>query len=561
MKRSGGHILVEQLRIQGVDTIFGVPGESFLAVLDAMHDHTNHMKFVICRQEGGAAMMADAYGKTTGRPGICMVTRGPGATNASAGVHVAYQDSTPMILLIGQVGRDMMEREAFQEVDYRRMFGQMAKWVAQIDDAARIPEFINRAFSVAMSGRRGPVVLALPEDMLTDVVETPDAKPVQPVETHPSDAQMARLKDMLKAAKKPFMIVGGSGWSETVREQVQAWAGASGIPVGASFRRQDYIDNDWPNYVGDVGIGINPKLQARIKEADLLLVMGAKLGEMATGGYTMIDIPSPTQTLVHVHAGAEELNHVYTADLPINATAAGFAAALQKIGPVDGRAWAESTKTLRADYEAWQTVPPSPGDVQMMDIVKWLTKTQGSDLVLCNGAGNYATWLHRFHRYRKHTNQLAPTSGSMGYGLPASVAAKLVHPERTVVAFAGDGCFLMHGQEFATALQYGANIIVVVVNNGMYGTIRMHQEREYPARVSGTELRNPDFAAYARAFGGHGETVLKTEEFASAFERAKASGKPAIIEIKLDPEALTPRMTLSQIREAAVKAKAHHSDR
>lgn len=561
MKRSGGHILVEQLRIQGVDTIFGVPGESFLNVLDGLHDHTNHMRFIICRQEGGAAMMADAYGKTTGRPGICMVTRGPGATNASAGVHVAFQDSTPMILLIGQVGRDMMEREAFQEIDYRRMFGQMAKWVAQIDDAARIPEFINRAFSVAMSGRRGPVVLALPEDMLTDVVETPDAKPVQLVEAHPSDAQMAKLKDMLKAAKKPFMIVGGSGWSETVREQVQAWAGASGIPVGASFRRQDYIDNDWPNYVGDVGIGINPKLQARIKEADLLLVMGAKLGEMATGGYTMIDIPSPVQTLVHVHAGAEELNHVYTADLPINATASGFAAALQKIGPVDGRAWAESTKTLRADYEAWQTVPPSPGDVQMMDIVKWLTKTQGSDLVLCNGAGNYATWLHRFHRYRKHTNQLAPTSGSMGYGLPASVAAKLVHPERTVVAFAGDGCFLMHGQEFATALQYGANIIVVVVNNGMYGTIRMHQEREYPARVSGTELRNPDFAAYARAFGGHGETVLKTEEFAPAFERAKASGKPAIIEIKLDPEALTPRMTLTQIREAAVKAKAHHSDR
>lgn len=561
MKRSGGHILVEQLRIQGVDTIFGVPGESFLNVLDGLHDHTNHMRFVICRQEGGAAMMADAYGKTTGKPGICMVTRGPGATNASAGVHVAFQDSTPMILLIGQVGRDMMEREAFQEIDYRRMFGQMAKWVAQIDDAARIPEFINRAFSVAMSGRRGPVVLALPEDMLTDVVETADAKPVQVIDTHPSDAQMAKLKDMLKAAKKPFMIVGGSGWSETVREQVQAWAAASGIPVGASFRRQDYIDNDWPNYVGDVGIGINPKLQARIKEADLLLVMGAKLGEMTTGGYTMIDIPSPTQTLVHVHAGAEELNHVYTADLPINATASGFAAALQKIGPVDGRAWAESTKTLRADYEAWQTVPPSPGDVQMMDVVKWLTKTQGPDLVLCNGAGNYATWLHRFHRYRKHTNQLAPTSGSMGYGLPASVAAKLVHPERTVVAFAGDGCFLMHGQEFATALQYGVNIIVVVVNNGMYGTIRMHQEREYPARVSGTELRNPDFAAYARAFGGHGETVLKTEEFAPAFERAKASGKPAIIEIKLDPEALTPRMTLTQIREAAVKAKAHHSDR
>jgi acetolactate synthase-1/2/3 large subunit len=562
MKRSGGQILVEQLRLHGVDTMFGVPGESFLAVLDALHDHTNHMKFVICRQEGGAAMMADAYGKTTGRPGICMVTRGPGATNASAGVHVAYQDSTPMILFIGQVGRDMMEREAFQEIDYRRMFGQMAKWVAEIDDAARIPEFIARAFSVAMSGRRGPVVLALPEDMLTDVVECLDGRPVQPAEAHPGPQQMAQLKSMLRAAERPFMIVGGSGWNETVRGQVQAWAEASNIPVGAVFRRQDYLDNDWPGYAGDVGIGINPKLQQRIKDADLLLVMGSKLGEMATGGYTMIDIPVPAQKIVHVHAGAEELNRVYSADLPIHASNAAFAAALAAMGPVRGKGdGAAAVKQARADYEAWQKPAVSPGPVQMGEIIAWLDTNLPEDAVFTNGAGNYATWVHRFHRYRRHSNQLAPTSGSMGYGVPAAVAAKIINPQRTVVAFAGDGCFMMTGQEFATAIQYGANIVVIVVNNGMYGTIRMHQEREYPERVSGTTLVNPDFAALARAYGGHGETVERTADFADAFRRAQAAGKPAIIEIRLDPEALTPRASLSEIRAAGIKARAHHSDR
>jgi acetolactate synthase I/II/III large subunit len=343
---------------------------------------------------------------------------------------------------------------------------------------------------------------------------------------------------------------------------MQDWAAASSLPVGAVFRRQDYLDNDWPNYVGDVGIGINPKLQARVKEADLLLVVGAKLGEMTTGGYTMIDIPVPGQTLIHVHAGAEELNRVYQPDLPVHASNAAFAAALRQMGSVKaGKDWAERLRQARADYEEWQKPTTSPGPVQMAEIMNWLDKTLPADAVFCNGAGNYATWVHRFHRYRRHTAQLAPTSGSMGYGVPASVAAKLVNPQRTVIAFAGDGCFLMTGQEFATALQYGANIIVIVVNNGMYGTIRMHQEREYPTRVSGTELRNPDFAAYARAFGGHGETVERTEDFAAAFRRAQESGKPAIIEIKLDPEALTPRASLSQIREAGIKAKAHHSDR
>ncbi len=558
-KRTGGQILVEQLRIQGVDTAFGVPGESYLAVLDAMHDHANAMKFVICRQEGGAAMMADAYAKLTGKVGVCMVTRGPGATNASAGVHVAFQDSTPMVLLIGQVGRDMIEREAFQEIDYRRMFGQMAKWVAQIDDAARIPEYISRAFSVAQSGRRGPVVLALPEDMLTEAVEAVDAPPVRVPEAHPGPEEMQRFKALLEQAERPLLIVGGGGWNEALRLETQAFAEAAGLPVAPVFRRQDYIDNDWPNYVGEIGIGPNPKLAERVKQSDLLIVLGARLGEMTTGGYTMFGIPRPGQPMVHIHAGAEELNRVYQPDLAIQASSRAFIAAARQLGPIDGSRWADYVKQARAEYEAWQQPTVSPGPVQMAEIVRWLSANTPADTVVTNGAGNYATWVHRFHRYRRHGDQLAPTSGSMGYGLPAAVAAKLARPERLVVAFAGDGCIQMTMQEFATARQFGANIIAVVVNNGMYGTIRMHQEREYPARVSGTDLFNPDYAAVARAYGGHGETVERTEDFPAAFERARQSGKPAIIEVRVDPEALTPRASLSQIRETAIKA--HHSQR
>jgi acetolactate synthase-1/2/3 large subunit len=558
-KRTGGQILVEQLRIQGVDTAFGVPGESYLAVLDAMHDHANAMRYVICRQEGGAAMMADAYAKLTGKVGVCMVTRGPGATNASAGVHVAFQDSTPMLLLIGQVGRDMIEREAFQEIDYRRMFGQMAKWVAQIDDAARIPEYISRAFSVAQSGRRGPVVLALPEDMLTDLAETPDAPPVRAPEAHPGPAEMQRFKAMLQSAERPLLIVGGGGWSEALRIETQAFAEAADLPVAAVFRRQDYVDNDWPNYIGDVGIGPSPKLAERVKKSDLLIVLGARLGEMSTGGYTLLGIPQPGQPMVHIHAGAEELNRVYQPELPIQASSRAFIAAARALGPIDGSRWRNDTRTARAEYEAWQQPTTSPGPVQMAEIIRWLDANTPADTIFTNGAGNYATWVHRFHRYRRHGGQLAPTSGSMGYGLPAAVAAKIARPERLVVAFAGDGCIQMTIQEFATARQHGANIIAIVVNNGMYGTIRMHQEREYPTRVSGTDLFNPDYAAIARAYGGHGETVERTEDFAAAFERARQSGKPAIIELRVDPEALTPRASLTQIREAAIKA--HHSVR
>jgi acetolactate synthase-1/2/3 large subunit len=549
--RTGGQILADQLRLHGAKLIFGVPGESYLAVLDALYDHRDAMRFIVCRQEGGAAMMAEAYGKQTGQPGICMVTRAPGATNASAGVHIASQDSTPMILFIGQVARRMMDREAFQEIDYRRMYGQMAKWVAQIDDTARIPEYVSRAFYTAMSGRPGPVVLALPEDMLTDTAEVADPEPYRAVEANPDPEDMARLRDALETASRPLVILGGGGWNEFARASLQRFVEGAGLPVAASFRRQDYFDNGHRCYIGDIGIGANPKLVQRVKEADLLLVLGARLGEITTGGYTLIDIPRPRQKLIHVHAGANELGRVYQSDLPINAGARAFGRALARLDPIDDGRWSDWCAAARTDYEAWQKAPKTPGALQMGEVMAWLGKALPEDAIIANGAGNYTVWVHRFHRYRQFRTQLAPTSGSMGYGVPAAISAKILNPDRTVAAFAGDGCFLMHGQEFATAVQYNAAVIFIVVNNGMYGTIRMHQERHYPARVSGTDLVNPDFAAYARAFGGHGETVTRTEEFAAAFERAAHAGKPALIELRIDPEALTPAQSMSQIRAAA----------
>jgi acetolactate synthase I/II/III large subunit len=549
--RTGGKILADQLRLHGARMIFGVPGESYLAVLDALFDYREAMPFIVCRQEGGAAMMAEAYGKLTGEPGICMVTRAPGATNASSGVHVARQDSTPMILLIGQVGRGMTDREAFQEIDFRRMFGQMAKWVAQIDDAARIPEYVSRAFHTAVSGRPGPVVLALPEDMLREAAAVPDPEPYKRIEAHPSPAALDEFRERLGRAKRPLAILGGGGWDADAAAKVQAFAEACGLPVAASFRRQDYFDNDSACYAGDVGIGINQALARRVADADLLLVLGARLGEMPTGGYTLLDIPRPKQTLIHVHASADELGRVYQADLPINAGPRAFARALADVEPVDGEAWREWREEARRDYEAWQAAPRNPGALQMGEIIAHLREALPADAIVANGAGNFAIWVHRFYRYRRFGTELAPTSGSMGYGAPAAIAAKLVHPERTVVAFSGDGDFLMTGQEFATALRYGAAVIFIVVNNGMYGTIRMHQERNYPGRVSGTDLTNPDFAAYARAFGGHGAVVTRTEDFAPAFAAAQASGLPSILELRIDPEAITPRQSLSEIRETA----------
>ena len=554
-KRSGGRILVDQLKVHGADLAFCVPGESYLPVLDALYESRDVIRLITCRHESGAANMAEAYGKLTGRPGICFVTRGPGATNASIGVHTAWQDSTPMILFIGQVGSDFVEREAFQEIDYRRMFGQLAKWVAQIDRADRIPEFVARAFQVATSGRMGPVVLALPEDMLAATADVADSKPWQRVETVPGEQVLARLSSLLSMAKRPFLVAGGSGWNLEACAHLQQFAQTQNIPVGCAFRFQDLFDNAHPHYAGDVGIGINPKLAARIKHADLVIALGPRLGEMTTSGYTLFDPAgaSPaTQSLVHIHAGAEELGRVYQADLMINATMAAMAQALANLPRVtiaDGA----SVREANADYRAWQEQKSIPGNVQMWEVMQHLERALPEDAIVTNGAGNYATWVHRFHRYRSFRTQLAPTSGAMGYGVPAAIAAKAVHPDRVVVAFAGDGCFLMIGQEIATAVQYQLNVIFIVVNNNMYGTIRMHQEREFPGHVYGTALVNPDFASYARAFGASGEVVENTAEFAPAFERAMNAGKPALIEIRIDPEAISPNTTLAAIRAAALK--------
>lgn len=554
-KRSGGQVLVDALRVNCVDRAFCVPGESYLDVLDALHDVKDEIQLIVCRQEGGASYMAEAYGKLTGKPGICMVTRGPGATNASVGVHTAFQDSTPMILFIGQVARDQIEREAFQEVDYRRMFGQMAKWVVQIDDAARIPELVNQAFQRAISGRPGPVVVALPEDMLTDLVDVPDARPAQRVEAAPAPSQMTELQTLLAKAKKPLVIAGGGAWNSDAVADLQQFVQKQNLPLAASFRCQDLFDNTDPHYAGDMGLAAGPVLVDAVKQSDLLIVIGARLGEMTTGGYALVDIPVPKQTLIHVHPSAEEIGRVYQPTLGINAGPASFLSQAADLPPVQPDAFTDWVSSLNRGYRGNFETPRSPGDVQMSEVISWLNKSLPIDSILTCGAGNYTGWVHRGYQHRTFRTLLGPTNGSMGYGVPAAVAAKLTYPERTVVAFAGDGCFLMNGQELATAAHYDARLIVIVVNNGMYGTIRMHQERSYPGRVSGTELHNPDFAALARAFGLHGETVTRTEDFAAAFERCEASGKPALIEVQVDPEALTPRMTLSQIREKALASK------
>jgi acetolactate synthase-1/2/3 large subunit len=545
--KTGGQLVVAALEANGVDRLYCVPGESYLAVLDALHD--SPIRTIVCRQEGGAAMMADCHGRLTGRPGICFVTRGPGATNASAGVHIAMQDSIPMILFIGQVARGNRDREAFQEVDFRAFFGPIAKWAVEIDDARRVPEIVTRAFAVATSGRPGPVVISLPEDMLTDAVEAPAPLPHVPVETRPGRQEMEELARLLAAAERPFVIIGGTRWTETAVSQMcgalERWA----LPAGCSFRRQALCDQTHPCYAGDIGIGINPKLGAYIKDADLVLLVGCRFGEMPSSDYTLLKSPYPDQKLVHIYPDASELGRVYRPTLPINASPAAFAEAFAELDAPARPVWAEQTSELHASYLQWSTPPASgPGEVHMGPIMAHLEEVLAPDAIMCNGAGNYATWLHRYHRYRRFNTQAAPTSGSMGYGTPAGVAAKDLFPEREVVVFAGDGCFLMNGQEFATACQYGLPIVVLVINNGTYGTIRMHQEREYPGRVSGTDLANPDFAALARAYGGHGETVNRTEEFAPAFARARSSGKPAIVEIRLPAEAITPTRTLSDIR-------------
>jgi acetolactate synthase-1/2/3 large subunit len=552
--RHGGKILADALAAQGVKMAFGVPGESYLPVLDGLRDLRDKLAFIVCRQEGGASYMAEAYGKLTGAPGVLFVTRGPGATNGAIGVHTGFQDSTPMVVFIGQVPNEFADREAFQEIDYRRMYGQMAKWVAQIDRVERIPEYVSHAFHTAMAGRPGPVVLALPEDTLFAEAAVADAPRHHVVRPAPSTSQLNDLKVLLEKARNPFVLLGGGGWTREACRSLQSWIKANGLPVGTSFRCQDLFDNRSPNYAGDVGIGINPKLAQRVKEADVLLVIGARLGEMTTGGYTLVEVPLPQQTLVHVHAGAEELGRVYRPALAINSGSPQFVEALEKIR-IENPAWRELTATARKEYLEWTEPRPMPGSVQYGEIIRWLSDKLPEDTIVAGGAGNFAGWLHRHFRYKGFRTQLGPTNGSMGYGYPAGLAAKLAMPSRNVIAICGDGDFLMNGQELATAVQYGAAFVALVVNNGLYGTIRMHQEREYPGRVYATELKNPDFAAYARAFGGHGETVERTADFAPAFERAAASGKPALIEIRIDPDAITPATTLTAIRDKALKSK------
>ncbi len=549
--RTGGAILVDALRIHGVDTAFCVPGESYLAALDALYNAQDDLRLIVARQDGGAAFMAEAYGKVTGKPGICFVTRGPGATNASIGVHAAHQDSTPMILFIGQVGSEFADREAFQEVDFRRMFGQMTKWVAQIDRADRIPEYVSRAFHTAMSGRPGPVVLALPEDMLATTVQTADAAPYRVVQAHPGEADLQRLRDLISAARRPLAILGGTVWDREACENMRRFAEASGLPIACAWRFQDLFDNTHPQYVGDVGLGINPKLAQRVREADLLIVIGARLGEMTTGGYTLLEPPRPKQKLVHVHAGAEELGRVYQADLPVNASVKAFAAAAARMAPIDGAAWRQSVLAARQEYLDYNAKRALPGELDLWEAMRALRERVPEDAIITSGAGNFSAWAGRFYPYRSLRTQVATSSGAMGYGVPAGIAAQVACPGRTVVSFNGDGDFLMNGQELATAVQYALPILFLVFNNGLYGTIRMHQEREYPGREIGTALRNPDFAALARAYGLHGDTVRRTAEFAPALERALGAGGPALIELVYDPEMITPNTTLKEIRAKA----------
>ncbi len=536
--RRGGEILVDALTIHGADTLFCVPGESFLAVLDALRDRARDIRVVTCRQEGGAANMAEAYGKLTGRPGLCFVTRGPGATNASIGIHTAFQDSTPVILMIGQVGRGHLEREAFQEIDYRRMYGQMAKWVAQIDDPARIPEFISRAYHTATSGRPGPVVLALPEDVLSASARVDDVEPYAPVAPAPREQDVETAFEMLAAAERPFVLLGGAGWSQAACADMRRFVEDNDLPAGTSFRCQDLLDNRSPNYVGDVGIAINPKLAQIISDADVILAVGPRLGEMTTAGYTLLRPPVPKQTLIHVHTGAEELNRVYRARLAINSGMAPFVQALAGRRIAGAARWQDWTKAARAAYEAHvagQAGSPSARPaIDLAEVFRQLRARLPDDAILTNGAGAYTVWAHRYFEYRTFRTQLAPTSGAMGYGVPAAIAAKIAAPERTVVAVAGDGCFLMTGQELATAVRERAAVLILVINNNMYGTIRLHQDRSYPGRAFATDLTNPDFAAYARAFGAFGEVVTCTDQFASALDRALEAGCPAVIELRTE---------------------------
>jgi acetolactate synthase I/II/III large subunit len=550
--RTGGQLIVDALKGHGVDMAFAVPGESYLAVLDALYDASNAIKLVTCRHEAGAANMAEAYGKLTGKPGIVMVTRGPGACHASIGLHNAFQDSTPLILLIGQVGRDHRDREAFQEVDYRRFFSQMTKWSAEIDSAARIPEYLHRAFTVATSGRPGPVALALPEDMLRESATVADAPAYHPVRAHAGARDMATLRALLGEAERPVLLVGGGGWTPEACRQITAFAGANTLPACCSFRRQDIFDNGHPSYVGHLNTDPDPKLLERLRAADLLLVVGARLGEISTQGYTLFEKAAAGQRLIHVHPDGGVLGRLYAPTLAIEAGMPEFAEAAMQLPPVEMPRWAGWAREAREDYIAFSAPAPYDGTLDLGACMLALRARLPADAILAVDAGNFSGWPMRFLPCRTPRTQLGPQSGAMGYGVPAAVAAALVHPERTVVGFIGDGGFLMAEQEIATAIQHGAAPILIVFNNGIYGTIRAHQERNYPGRVVGTDLKNPDFAALARSFGAHGETVERTADFLPAFERAVAARKLAVIDLRMDPEVISTRTTLTAIRDKAL---------
>jgi acetolactate synthase I/II/III large subunit len=549
--RSGGRILVDQLALHGARVAFGVPGESYLPVLDALHD--GPVRFISARHESAAANMAEAAGKLTGRPGICLVTRAPGAMHAAVGVSTAFQDSTPMLLLVGQVARATIGREAFQELDYRRVFGSVAKWVTQADDAARVPEVLARAFSAACSGRPGPVVVALPEDVLEAQADVPDAAPAAVPAAAPGAAELDRMRALLAEAQRPLVVVGEGGWSARAGEDLVAFATAAAVPVAASFRCQDYVDNEAPVYAGHAGIGMAPELARRIADADVLVAVGGRLGDIPSSGYTLLEIPRPRQRLVHVHPDPDELGAVYQPELGIVSSLQAFAAAARALDVTAGAAARGAlVAQARAEYEDNLLHHRElPGELQLADVMALLRDRLDPEAILASGAGNFTIWAHRFYSFRRYPTQLAPRSGAMGYGVPAAVAAKAVHPERTVVCLAGDGDFLMTGQELATAVQEELTIVILLVNNGMYGTIRMHQERHYPGRVVGTDLVNPDFAALAVAYGAFGATVERTEEAADALDAALAAGRPALVELRVDPEAITPRQTLTEIREGA----------
>ena len=551
-KRNGGQILIEALVSHGVDMAFSVPGESFLPALDALHDVRDSIRLIVCRHEAGAAHMAEAYGKLTGKPGVCLVTRGPGATQASIGVHTASQDSTPMILLVGQVNSAFLGRDAWQEIDITRMFAPIAKWATQVNQIERLPEVMQQAFQVAMSGRPGPVVIAVPEDVLYALSACPALGPLALQPAAVSASELASLQVMLDAAKRPLVILGGSCWNTLASDQVRAFVERFDLPVCTSFRRQDLWDNRHLQYAGSLGIGLSVKLAQRVRDADLVLAIGTRLGETTTSEYQLLQVPRPLQTLVHVHADLKELGRVYQAALPIHSGVPEFAQALSQLKAPSMSAWQAWTQSAQSDYLETLIPTPMPGPINLAEVMTWLQTRLQPDTIVTNGAGNYTSWVHRFHQYRALHTELAPISGTMGYGVPAAIAAKLLHPDRTVICFAGDGCFQMSAQELATVKQYQLPIIFIVINNRMYGSIRMHQEMNFPGKVYGTSLENPDFSDLAKSYGLHGQVVERTADFPDAFERAVQAGTGALIELRTDPEGITPRTTLSALRERAL---------